>query len=233
MIRSALSRSDCGIERPRALAVLRLMISSNFVGCSTGRSPGLAPLRIYFLPVGGYASATRVKELANLCGPDRKPLLLLYLGDHDPSGRGMSDQDLPRRLLRYANNIPAEKKWKDTLNEISDDVLARVSATQGLQVRRIALTIEDTRNLGHDLGFSAEDKRDDPRYAWFVRAFGRRCWELDALNPNTLRDRVRRAVMAEMNLTEWQRYVTAETAERESITRTLQTWNSISELARE
>ena len=29
--------------RPSALAVLRLMTSSNFVGCSTGRSPGLAP----------------------------------------------------------------------------------------------------------------------------------------------------------------------------------------------
>ena len=32
--------------RPRALAVLRLMTSSNFVGCSMGRSPALAPLRI-------------------------------------------------------------------------------------------------------------------------------------------------------------------------------------------
>ncbi len=32
--------------RPSALAVLRLMTSSNFVGCSTGRSAGLAPFRI-------------------------------------------------------------------------------------------------------------------------------------------------------------------------------------------
>jgi len=32
--------------RPSALAVLRLMTNSNVVGCSTGRSPGLAPLRI-------------------------------------------------------------------------------------------------------------------------------------------------------------------------------------------
>jgi hypothetical protein len=31
--------------RPSALAVLRLMTSSNFVGCSTGRSPGLAPFQ--------------------------------------------------------------------------------------------------------------------------------------------------------------------------------------------
>ena len=44
--RSARSSSDCGIVSPSALAVLRLMTSSNFVGRSTGRSAGLAPLRI-------------------------------------------------------------------------------------------------------------------------------------------------------------------------------------------
>src|SRR5207245_787814 len=43
---SARDSSDCGIVRPSALAVLRLMTSSNFVGCSTGRSAGFAPLRI-------------------------------------------------------------------------------------------------------------------------------------------------------------------------------------------
>src|SRR5712691_3329420 len=35
-----------GIVSPRAWAALKLMISSNLVGCSTGRSAGLAPLRI-------------------------------------------------------------------------------------------------------------------------------------------------------------------------------------------
>ncbi len=43
---SARCKSDGGMVRPRALAVLRLMTSSNLVGCSTGRSAGLAPLRI-------------------------------------------------------------------------------------------------------------------------------------------------------------------------------------------
>src|SRR5262249_23572506 len=37
---------DCGIVTPICLAVLRLIASSNFVGCSTGRSAGLAPFRI-------------------------------------------------------------------------------------------------------------------------------------------------------------------------------------------
>jgi hypothetical protein len=44
--RSARCRSDGGIVRPSALAILRLMTSPNLVGCSMGRSPGFVPLRI-------------------------------------------------------------------------------------------------------------------------------------------------------------------------------------------
>src|SRR4029450_4052369 len=43
---SARSRSGCGIVSPSALAVLRLITSSNLVGCSIGRSAGFAPLKI-------------------------------------------------------------------------------------------------------------------------------------------------------------------------------------------
>jgi hypothetical protein len=42
---SARASTDGGIVSPSALAVFRLMTRSNFVGCSTGRSAGLAPLR--------------------------------------------------------------------------------------------------------------------------------------------------------------------------------------------
>ena len=43
---SAWIRSVGGMVIPRALAVLRLITNWNVLGCSTGRSPGLAPLRI-------------------------------------------------------------------------------------------------------------------------------------------------------------------------------------------
>ena len=38
--------SEGGTVRPSALAVFMLITNSNFVGCSTGRSAGLVPLRI-------------------------------------------------------------------------------------------------------------------------------------------------------------------------------------------
>jgi hypothetical protein len=44
---SARSSSGCGIVSPSALAVLRLITSSNLVGYSTGKSPGLVPFKIF------------------------------------------------------------------------------------------------------------------------------------------------------------------------------------------
>src|SRR5262249_43951492 len=46
---SARASSFAGICRPNALAVVRLITNSNLLGCITGSSAGLAPLRI--LPV--------------------------------------------------------------------------------------------------------------------------------------------------------------------------------------
>jgi hypothetical protein len=46
MISSAWKSSIGGMVRPRAWAVFRLITSSNFIGCSTGKSAGLAPFRI-------------------------------------------------------------------------------------------------------------------------------------------------------------------------------------------
>jgi len=43
---SAVKSNSGGISTPSALAVLRLIAISNFVGCSTGRSAGFSPLRI-------------------------------------------------------------------------------------------------------------------------------------------------------------------------------------------
>src|SRR5215813_10569710 len=49
-LHSITSSASCwrckGTSRPSALAVLRLVTSSNLVGCMTGRSAGFSPLRI-------------------------------------------------------------------------------------------------------------------------------------------------------------------------------------------
>jgi hypothetical protein len=47
MTSSARARITGGIVRPSALAVFRLITSSNLVGAITGKSTGLAPFKIW------------------------------------------------------------------------------------------------------------------------------------------------------------------------------------------
>ena len=60
MTRSALASTLGGIVRPICFAALRLITSSNFVGCSTGRSAGFLPFKILStcLAVRRYKSTT-------------------------------------------------------------------------------------------------------------------------------------------------------------------------------
>src|SRR3989338_2078204 len=62
---SARRRKERGIVSPMVLAALRLIISSNFVGCSTGRSPGLAPLKILLIGWGAPSKVVRTPAPVN------------------------------------------------------------------------------------------------------------------------------------------------------------------------
>ena len=110
-----------------------------------------------FRVMHGFASATAVYDVAQ--GDDSRPLIVLYVGDWDPSGLCMSEQDLPERLEKYDG--------------------------QHAELQRIALTRDQLAGLP---SFPAVDQQKDVRYKWFVRNYGKRCWELDALDPNVLRD---------------------------------------------
>jgi hypothetical protein len=57
--------------------------------------------------------------------------------------------------------------------------------------------------------------------------YGPRCWELDALSPVVLRERVEAAIMAWLDRPSWDRYVAAEVTERESIVKTVSTWRAL------
>jgi hypothetical protein len=108
----------------------------------------------------------------------------------------MSEHDLPIRLEKYGG----------------DHVV----------LKRIALRREHLDALPP---FPAKDKKRDPRYRWFVRNFGKRCWELDALDPNDLRDIVREAIEAEIDPETWNRCATIEKAEKQSLRTVLDSWN--------
>jgi hypothetical protein len=126
---------------------------------------------------------------------DGRQLIALYIGDYDPSGMNMSEHDLPNRLAEYGGDH--------------------------VDLRRVTLKREHLDDLP---SFPASDKKKDTRHDWFVHQFGDRCWELDALDPNVLRNLVEGAIQDEIEPSSWQRCAIVERAERESLRTVLDSW---------
>jgi hypothetical protein len=62
-------------------------------------APVLDRYAVGFNPVHGFTSATVVHDVAE--DDDGRPLIILYVGDFDPSGMHMSEEDLPARFAQY------------------------------------------------------------------------------------------------------------------------------------
>jgi hypothetical protein len=182
----------------------------------------LEKYEVPFQVLHGWSGATPIWDAAQGNLDRHQNTLILYVGDYDPSGMGMSEIDLPQRLARYSSSDPSDK-------DITPDLARLELAEVRLTIRRIALTTSDTIDLGPSMRFPASDKKLDTRHEWFVRTYGEWCWELDALNPKVLRKRVEDAILAELDAEAWERYVRAEEAEKESIAATCRSWTSILE----
>jgi len=151
-------------------------------------APVLNEFGVTFRVMHGYGSATALYGIAQESVAEDKPLTVFYVGDWDPSGMQMSEIDIPARMERYQGRA---------------------------SIRRIALTAED---VGTDLpSFDADDKQSDTRYRWFLENYGARCWELDALSPVVLRERVRNHITSMLDLDVWEHEIKIEAVQRESI----------------
>ena len=90
-----------------------------------------------------------------------------------------------------------------------------------VEIARIALTRDQTVGLS---SFPASDKRNDPRYKWFIENFGGRCWEIDALDPNILRARVEEEIKSLIEPKAWKRCEVVNRAESNSLRHVLAAW---------
>jgi hypothetical protein len=158
-------------------------------------APILDEYGVGFRAVHGFSSATMAHDVSN--DEQDRLLIIIYVGDYDPSGMYMSECDLPARFLKYGGNH--------------------------ITLKRVALTSEQVADLP---SFPASDKKKDTRYPWFVKNYGKTCWELDALDPNDLRDMVEQAIMEEIDWTAWDRCAAVEKAEKESLRTVLDRWGA-------
>ena len=177
-------RADRWADQPN-----RVMVISEKSTVSGMLRPVLRRWAVPFASFHGHSSATALNDLAGESIADDRPLTILYVGDHDPSGRHMSDVDIPGRLTRYGGSA--------TLVRLA--VTPQQIAAEGLPT------------------FSAEEKEKDARHRWFVETHGDECCELDTVNPNVLRDLVGDAIRPLVDKTAWDRAEAVERVERASI----------------
>jgi len=162
-------------------------------------SPILEKYGVTFRAMHGYSSATVINNIADESNRSDKPLTAFYCGDFDPSGKHMSDIDLPNRLRKYGGT---------------------------LRIERIALTDIDVFT-GKLPSFEAGTKVGDTRYRWFRDNFGSKCWELDAMSPVDLRNRVESSILSMLNTELWHRAIEVENVEKLSMEQFHQSWKNI------
>jgi hypothetical protein len=155
--------------------------------------PVLNRYAVGFRVMHGFGSATAAYDIAQ--DDDGRDLIALYVGDYDPSGMFMSEDDLPSRIGEYGGDH--------------------------VELMRVALTSRQTLELP---SFPAADKRKDPRYNWFCSRYGDQCWELDAMDPNDLRDCVEEAIDSLIEREAWERCKNVNRAEQESMKTVLEGW---------
>lgn len=120
----------------------------------------------------GYTSCSAMYEAYNRVSraPNDDGSVILYVGDHDPSGL-------------------------DMLRDI-EDRLEEFGAGGMFKIVPVALTMAQIKKYDPPPNPA---KISDPRAGWYIREFGDMSWELDALPPEVLEKIVKRAVLAHLD----------------------------------
>ena len=130
----------------------------------------------------------------------RQEVIVLHLADHDPSGIDMTRDNAQRLMHTFGADI---------------------------SYRRIALTFDQVQEHKPPPNPA---KPKDSRYASYVREFGEECWELDALNPKTLKELIETEVLAYRDEGLWSKAVERQEHERSKLTFISQNFDRIMQM---
>lgn len=163
-------------------------------------NPTCERLRTPHFAARGYASTSELydagKRFAGYLAKGQTPVVL-YLGDHDPSGIDMAD-DLRNRLSKYAR--------------------------EPIEVKRIALTMEQVEEFNPPPNTA---KDTDSRYEAYRAQFGDDCWELDALNPEDMVALIENEIQGCIDTDKWNVSMEREQIEREKLERAWEHWETV------
>jgi hypothetical protein len=146
----------------------------------------------------GYTSSSAIYgayQRALSCIRKDKVFTVLYLGDHDPSGRDMV-RDIRKRLRFMLRN-----------GEARDYFYMQKDIDDCLKVVPIGLTMEQIKKYKLP---NNPTKLTDSRAKKYIQEFGRICWEVDALKPQVLTEIVKMNIAGRIDIPLFKRMVKKE-----------------------
>lgn len=142
-------------------------------------------LRVPFFSCRGYTSQSEQREAGvRFAGAlnEGKDVVVLHLGDHDPSGIDMT-RDNDERLRRFI-----EGDLHDTYD------------VERFEFRRLALSMEQIHQYNPPPNPA---KMTDSRFGGYEAEYGDESWELDALEPRVIRDLITQNVEELIDYEKW------------------------------
>jgi len=148
---------------------------------------------IHLNVIRGQCSESFVWSIAEEWAQIKKPIVTLYFGDHDPSGLGI-EASLKSRMTGF---LPPHitPQWERLAVDHCDFV---DQSLLGLEVKS-----------GDRLGKA------------YIKQFGNRCVEVDAISSNEIRARLDRKILEFVNSAQWESLQNIEKLERETISQIL------------
>jgi hypothetical protein len=160
----------------------------------------------YFACVGYTSQSEMWGAAQRLQGAVRrgKIPIVLHLGDHDPSGMDMT-RDIQDRLALF----------------MSTDLKKQGRLWRGIQVDRLALNWDQVEQYNPPPNPA---KLTDSRAEAYIETYGGESWELDALDPATIAEIIRRAADGLINWDVWADVEAQEEAGKELLGKAVDFW---------
>jgi hypothetical protein len=165
--------------------------------------PTCARFRVDYFACRGYSSQSEAysagKRLAHYANAGYR-VLVLHLGDHDPSGLDMTN-DNRKRLALFSG--------------------------QDIEFRRIALNMDQIEEYSPPPNFA---KETDSRTTWYRSEFNTdSSWELDALEPKVIDALISSNIDPMIDKAKWDATIEREKGHREVLRGVEQNWSRVAE----
>lgn len=200
--------------------------------------------RKYHLTFGfnkGYSSASAMYDLAKRVVRmmfKGKKVVILYFGDHDPSGLDMI-RDIRERIAEFVlksedsltifGELSHEEQQErlaiwvketgldelDPMNEeLAQEEYLNEVFEQRFQVVPVSLTMEQIQKYGPPPNPA---KITDPRAKWYIKQHGKVSWELDAIDAIELRKIAEEAVLKYLDIEKYNAWIEREETEKQAL----------------